>query len=431
MSTKIRQLYDEAAAFHTQAKAILAEFGDTLPAEKAEQVDMLLDQVEAKTAEAKRLERAEEAEKALRQPVNAPAEIFKQLPEGVQVKVGDRVLDREELEEMRQFIPFPGYWSALSPEYAKALRMYMRYGERELSDAFRKALQAGTGPAGGYLLQDMYYAELVRKANEVSAMRRLANVLPAVPSGAVIVPTEESLFSDAEWTSEVGTGSDDAVPPFGQRRMQPKPLAKRIKVSNTLLRLPTFDVEGYVRDRMAYKFAVPEENAYINGSGNNGPLGLLNTPNLPTYTSAASTTIAADDVINLVYRLPAAYAARARILCNRSFIRKVRLMKTGDGQYLWQPGLQVGTPGTILDVPYETSDRFPTGLNGADAWTANSLVAVIGDFWYYWIVDALQMSIQRLVELYAESNQTGFIGRKESDGMCVLPEAFYALKVKA
>ncbi|HUM37813.1 MAG TPA: hypothetical protein PLQ85_13160, partial [Anaerolineae bacterium] len=65
MSTKIRQLYDEAAAFHTQAKAILAEFGDTLPAEKAEQVDMLLDQVEAKTAEAKRLERAEEAEKAL------------------------------------------------------------------------------------------------------------------------------------------------------------------------------------------------------------------------------------------------------------------------------------------------------------------------------------------------------------------------------
>ena len=85
----------------------------------------------------------------------------------------------------------------------------------------------------------------------------------------------------------------------------------------------------------------------------------------------------------------------------------------------------------ILDTPYEHSDRFDDGLDANDAWEDNAVVAVIGDFSNYWIVDALQMSIQRLVELYAETNQTGFIGRKESDGMIVLTEAFYALKVKA
>jgi hypothetical protein len=39
------------------------------------------------------------------------------------------------------------------------------------------------------------------------------------------------------------------------------------------------------------------------------------------------------------------------------------------------------------------------------------------------------MRIQRLVELYAESNQIGFIGRLETDGMPVLEEAFVRVKV--
>ena len=38
-------------------------------------------------------------------------------------------------------------------------------------------------------------------------------------------------------------------------------------------------------------------------------------------------------------------------------------------------------------------------------------VGMIGDFSQYWIADALSFSVQRLVELYAATNQTGFIGR--------------------
>jgi len=42
---------------------------------------------------------------------------------------------------------------------------------------------------------------------------------------------------------------------------------------------------------------------------------------------------------------------------------------------------------------------------------------------------ALNISIQVLTELYAETNQTGFIGRYELDGMPVLEEAFARLKL--
>ena len=106
-------------------------------------------------------------------------------------------------------------------------------------------------------------------------------------------------------------------------------------------------------------------------------------------------------------------------------------MKDGAGTYIWQPGLSSGSPNTILDTPYSLSDYFNDGLDANDAWETGAKVAVIGDFSYYWIVDATGMSLQRLVELYAATNEVGFIGRKECDGMAVATEAFLALVVKA
>ena len=56
---------------------------------------------------------------------------------------------------------------------------------------------------------------------------------------------------------------------------------------------------------------------------------------------------------------------------------------------------------------------------------------MIADFSYYWIADALDMRIQRLVELYAATNQVGFIGRLETDAQPVLAEAFSRVKLAA
>jgi HK97 family phage major capsid protein len=55
-------------------------------------------------------------------------------------------------------------------------------------------------------------------------------------------------------------------------------------------------------------------------------------------------------------------------------------------------------------------------------------VGMLGDFSYYWIADADTFAVQRLMELYALTNQVGLIGRLETDGMPVLEEAFARLK---
>ena len=44
-----------------------------------------------------------------------------------------------------------------------------------------------------------------------------------------------------------------------------------------------------------------------------------------------------------------------------------------------------------------------------NTFTTGLFVGIVGDWSTYWIADALDMTVQRLIELYAEANQTGFI----------------------
>jgi HK97 family phage major capsid protein len=248
------------------------------------------------------------------------------------------------------------------------------------------------------------------------------------------VPSLDTDLNDAEWTSEIGTGSQDDSLRLGRRELTPNPLAKRVKVSRKLLRLTNNRAETLVRERMAYKFGVASEKAYMTGDGNKKPLGLFTASsmgistgrdvNLGTGGAIPLTNVTADQLIDAKYTVKAQYWMRARWLFHRDLIRTIRKLKDTDGAYLWKAGL-TDQPDTILEVPFVVSEYAPNTISG------NQYVGMIGDFSFYWIVDSLAFEIQRLVELYAETNQVGFIGRLETDGMPVLEEPFVRLKVPA
>jgi HK97 family phage major capsid protein len=401
----MKTLREKRATLVNQAREILdraeAEKRD-LTAEERQQYDGIMGEVDSLGETIKRGESLAETERALNQ------------------SQGRRVREDDTPPATRT-----------DAELRSAFGRYLREGRQGLSADEVRALAANEDAAGGYLVYDQYRNELLTKQRDVSAMRRLARVLPPIAGGSVITPTVDTDFADADWTVELGTGNEDTTKPFGRRSLTPHPFAKRVKISNTLLRSPGFDAEGFTRDELAYKFGVTEEKAFVNGDGQGKPQGLFSWASLSSVVTAAQKAVAADDLINWVYSLKSGYQANARILTNINLIRKVRLLKGTDNNYLWQPGLAAGNPDTLLGKPVEVSDQVDDGLDANDAWEANKIIAVIGDFRYYWIVDSLQLSIQRLVELYAEANQTGLIGRKETDGMPVLDEAFKGLKIKA
>lgn len=82
-----------------------------------------------------------------------------------------------------------------------------------------------------------------------------------------------------------------------------------------------------------------------------------------------------------------------------------------------------GSLDTLLGLPMTISEWAP------NTFSTGQYVGLLGDFRRYWIADALSMQVQRLNELYAETNQVGFIGRLETDGAPVLEEAFVRVKL--
>lgn len=317
---------------------------------------------------------------------------------------------------------------------SRAFNRYLVHGMAGLDADQMRALQVTPDEQGGFLVApQQFIAELIKFVDDNVPLRPLATVQQLTIGESLGVPSLETDIDDHDWTTELATGTDDTALKFGKREFRPHPLAKRIKVSNTLLRRSTMSPEQIVRERLGYKYAVTTEKAYMTGNGASRPLGIftasadgVSTGRDKAIGSAGTiplTTATSDQLIDAKYFLKEAYWRRARWLFHRDLIAIMRKLKDGDGNYLWVPGLAGGRPDTIIDIPFVTSEFAPNTIS------ATSYVGMLADFSFYWIVDSLEFEIQRLVELYAESNQVGFIGRYEGDGMPVLEEAFVRLQV--
>ncbi|MCM1974626.1 phage major capsid protein [Streptomyces sp. G1] len=320
-----------------------------------------------------------------------------------------------------------------------AWNAFLRDGRAGLTAEHVRALNAGNDPEGGFLVApEQFVQRLLANVDDMLPLRGLATVQRLTMAESLGVPTRDADLDDATWTSEIGTGSQDDALRFGKRELRPHPLAKRVKVSRKLLRVSSMNPEEIVRERMAYRHATAQENAFMAGDGNQKPLGLFTVGNsdlggittnrdkeVPTdgtgFVHNSTDGYAADALIDAKYFLKPQYHPRARWLFHRLVLAEIRKVKDSDGQYIWKAGLG-DQQDTILEIPYVLSEFAPSTM--AD----NDYIGMLGDFSFYWIVDALQFEIQRLVELYAETNQVGFIGRMEVDAMPVLEEPFVRLK---
>ena len=306
---------------------------------------------------------------------------------------------------------------------------FLTTGFRSFTPEEYRDLSFGSDPAGGFMVPpEDYRADLIRKIDDLVFVRQMATKMMVTQAQDLGVPTLENNPADSDWTSELATGADDATMSFGKRQFAPHPLAKRILISNKLLRASVIPVEELIRDRFAYKFGISLEKAYLLGTGAGQPLGLFTASanGIDTSRDVSSNTTAVlgpDDLINAFYTLKAPYRREASWLFNRTIVNKIMLMKDGDGQYLWRGGLQAGQPDSILGRPLMESEYVP------NTYSTGNYIGMIGVYRMYWIADALDMTIQRLDELYAATNQTGFIMRMETDGMPVMAEAFVRLKL--
>jgi len=310
-------------------------------------------------------------------------------------------------------------------ESRDAFKAYLRSGYGGLNAQQQRALQVDVDTQAGYLVApEDFVTTLIQEVDNLVFLRGLATTYQVPTAESLGAPSLDTDADDTDWTGEITAVDEESSLAFGKRQLTPQPMSKMIKVSRPLLRRSRLNVEQIVRERMAYKVATVQENAFLNGSGANQPLGVFAASDvgIPTSrdvsTGNTQTAIKADNLLEVAYTLKPQYRQNARWIFHRDALKMIRKIKDGDGNYVWRAGFASDRPDTILDMPYIMSEYAP------NTFTTGEYVGILGDFRNYWIADALSMQVQRLEELYAATNQIGFIVRAETDGMPVLSEAF-------
>ena len=285
------------------------------------------------------------------------------------------------------------------------------------------ALQVGTDSEGGYLVPDEFEKTLVEALEEENIFRKLANVIKT-QSGDRKIPVVASKGT-ASWVDEEGLipESDDA---FSQVSIGAYKLGTLIKVSNELLNDSVFNLEAYISKEFGRRCGAKEEDAFFNGDGTGKPTGVLHATLGAEVgvTTASATAISADEIIDLFYSLKAPYRKKAVWILNDATVKAIRKLKDKNDNYLWQPSLTAGSPDTILGRPVYTSAYMPTIAAGHKT-------VLFGDFSYYWIADRQGRTFKKLSELYATTDQTGFMATQRVDGKLILREAVKVLAQKS
>lgn len=318
-----------------------------------------------------------------------------------------------------------------SQEYRNVFSKFLLKGDKNLNEQEIRALQSDSDTAGGYMVApEQFVEELIKDIDNRVFIRNLARVFPVPNAQTLGAPVLETDPSDADWTAEVQTLSDDSSMAFGKRSLTPHPLRKLIKISSKLLRQMS-TAEALVRERLSYKFGVSQEKSFLTGSGSNQPLGVFTasasgiSTGRDISTGNTTTAMTLDGLTRTKYSLKQDYLANAQWIFHRDAILQLALIKDGNGQYIWRESVRVGEPDRLLNIPINMSEYAP------NTFTASQYVGILGDFQYYWIADALNFQIQALFELYAASGQVGYIGSMETDGMPVLEDAFARVKLAA
>ena len=397
---KILELRGRRNTLWEQTKAFLEEHrgeNGLVASDAVEQYDRMAQEVKDLGAEIERLEQQAQVDAQLAAPTSRPVS-------------GKPMLMTEERAATKTG----------TKEYTEAFWNMIRnrgnYGE------VHNALSVGEDSEGGFTVPDEFERKLVEALEGNNIFRGMATVI-RTSSGTRKIPIAEDT-SEASWIDE-GEEIPESDTTFGQTMLSAYKLGTMIKISNELLNDSAFDLASYIARRFGVRMGNAEERAFITGDGVGKPLGLLDDAGAKVGVTAAKTTaISFDEVFQLYYALKAPYRKKAEFLCNEALVLQLMTIKDNNGNYIWKPGLDIGKPDTLLNRPLKTSAFMPEVAAG-------NKVMAFGDYSYYWIADRQNRTFRRLNELYARTDQVGFLTTQRVDGKLILQEAVQVLQMKA
>lgn len=269
--------------------------------------------------------------------------------------------------------------------HQKAFNAYLRSGNDEGLRGLVVEEKGMTVASDGGFLAAPQVAETVQSAlRNAASLRQLATVVQIESSSyEVLVETSEAA---AGWSSENDV-TETAAPKVERINIALQELSAMPKASQRLLDDAAFDIDGWLSERIAERFARAEADAFINGSGVGQPRGLMRQTFKPDGQQAANEIgqIKAassledgneglmDALVDTIYALDAEYRANAAFLMNSRTAAVLRKLKDTDGRFIWSDSLTAGQPSMLMGFPVVICEAMP------DKGALNNAIA-FGDF---------------------------------------------------
>lgn len=291
-------------------------------------------------------------------------------------------------------------------------------------------LSVSSDTQAGYLVPpEQFVMELLKNLDDQTIVRGLARTFQVPQAKSLGVVKRSAKASTWAWGAEISSPTADTALTYGKRELHPRHASGLIKISRDFLRSAMMGPEGIVREEIARDGSELQENAFLTGSGVGQPLGLFTasadgiSTGRDISTGNTATAVTLTGLREAKYNIKPAYWPKATWLGSRTFHKQLYSMDDGVGRPVFVESTKIGDVDRVLGFPVVIDEFAPA------TFTTGLYVAILGDFSYYWIADALDIEIQRLEELYALTNQIGFIARLKVDGSPVLEEAFSRVKL--
>jgi len=243
------------------------------------------------------------------------------------------------------------------------------YAKKNFDDsAVVKALETGTGTAGGFIVPEEYSAEIIELLRPQSVVRRMGAVTLPMRTGTLNIP----VLAGGGQAQYIGENTDipKTEPSFGTIQLTFKKLAALVPISNDLLRYSNPAADMIVRDDLVMAIAEREDKAFIRGeratSGNPQltPVGLRYWAPT-THVIEANQTVSAENVAKDLGKLVLALKE-----ANVRFIRPGWLMSPRTEMYLLTARDTSGVyafrdemvTGKLFGYPYAVTTNIPENL---------------------------------------------------------------------
>ncbi len=297
----------------------------------------------------------------------------------------------------------------------EAFLHYLRTGEIRAT-----VLSKATDGEGAVLAPDQMYQEIVALPQMQNAIKDRCRLVET-EKPAVTVPVANGLA--ASWVSESGSfGTPTTDNAFAKKSFAGHKVGAIVPVTEELLKDSAFPIGQFLIDEAARMIGRAEWSAYAVGTGTGQPQGVV-TGAAVGKTTASSTAITHEELLDTLYSLDAQYRNNAVWLMHSTTIAAIRKLNASspDSDPPWAPG-RAGQPDTVVGRPVFANDNIPQIAAGQK-------VAVIADLAGFMVIQEPTIAVRRLNELYAASGQVGFLIYRREDAKLVDGNSAKALQM--